>query len=1036
MPSLKPPSENVAPLTDHVDCPVRAPTDRPLSSNSLPWPQGREPLLPEVLRGPFSLLGLWVLPIAILLALDVQAYALLKTSLNPAQQRGALWLGLCDAANLLTGLSLWVAAWISRRRQGRQLELHPLHGVVLALFQATLIFIAFRLSQNVVPSGVASWIFPQERIMLHHCAFGMVPLLLGVLWLAGLKLSPSPSRLAAIQMSLGLVVPVALFLIFSTGHVFKHSSSVEAIAVAGFVVIIGVLLLSVIFRGVLTALRALRSRGPRGEQVAIGIFSLGLPLAGLLLNRAIPFPYDFQSPAVYVLTVATSACLLLSSVLRTRHPLWSLFLAGAALPYTLYFFCVFLPFLPLSIPALLAFGAGLLVMTPTMLFLLHLQGVANAWQASGSRRHTERLGLLILGILIVPIAYTARGLVEKRAINTALDYVYRPSVPSGNLTYPADLDNLRRALAGHRAFKEGLYYPLLSDFHSWVVFDNLVLSDEKIRRLEQTFFGANNGPVATPRPVSSMGMFGSSGRRARWQDAHRMPAALSVPRTVDVTWFETRLTAKGPADTVATARLVLTNQGRTNAEYVTTLPLPAGVLATGFRLQVNGVLVPGRLVEKKSALWIYTMIRDQERRDPGVLFYRHDQELELRVFPVIVGTPSVVEMDFLVPVPIETLTSGNPRARDPLPTASLDQTGVTPGEWLAGFEKNLGARRTSTDSGDVIMGLNARPDLPGLERPTYLHLLIDRSVDHGYRGDLATAARWASERFPQADQFRVSLVNHQIIDVVGELTPFARLPRLSTSQLDHALREEGGFLGDLALARALRRHVEQDLNRWTREAELPPRPIFVVISDHAAARTWELELTNHWQHFEVDSPIEELGADGTTFTHRPGETFRRPLIRSGTAIRPVLPQQTLLLPRASAGAPLFYATPSSAGITWKPLAAIESAAPDSAWSKGMAIQAAHETFARNPGKSTAKLGDVVAQSREANVLTPATSYIVVETAAQWQRLAEVEDQKLGQNSALDVLEAPAPPIVWVALGFLGWAAWQRRRRPSLNPRAA
>ena len=37
------------------------------------------------------------------------------------------------------------------------------------------------------------------------------------------------------------------------------------------------------------------------------------PLGGLLLNRKIPFPCDFQSPGVYVLTVLNGLVLLLPS---------------------------------------------------------------------------------------------------------------------------------------------------------------------------------------------------------------------------------------------------------------------------------------------------------------------------------------------------------------------------------------------------------------------------------------------------------------------------------------------------------------------------------------------------------------------------------------------------------------------------------------------------------------------------------------------------------------------------------------------------
>src|SRR3954454_4251679 len=68
------------------------------------------PLLPPVLSGPVAFLWLWVLPIAILLALNVEAYALIEGNMSALQRTRAVWLGVANAGNLLAGVALFFTA--------------------------------------------------------------------------------------------------------------------------------------------------------------------------------------------------------------------------------------------------------------------------------------------------------------------------------------------------------------------------------------------------------------------------------------------------------------------------------------------------------------------------------------------------------------------------------------------------------------------------------------------------------------------------------------------------------------------------------------------------------------------------------------------------------------------------------------------------------------------------------------------------------------------------------------------------------------
>ena len=127
-----------------------------------------------------------------------------------------------------------------------------------------------------------------------------------------------------------------------------------------------------------------------------------------------------------------------------------------------------------------------------------------------------------------------------------------------------------------------------------------------------------------------------------------------------------------------TMAITLHNTGAAPAEFAQILPLPAGVYVSGFRLHIEGRPVSGRITEKKTALWVYTMIRDSGRRDPGLLFYNAPDELELRVFPVVAAKPSVVEIDFILPSGGGPEPGGSASASNPLDPAEA----LTPEETM------------------------------------------------------------------------------------------------------------------------------------------------------------------------------------------------------------------------------------------------------------------------------------------------------------------------------------------------------------------
>jgi len=984
-------------------------------------PKAAAPLLPPFLLNPAVFLWLWVLPIGLLLLLNMQGYRLVEGNLSASQRDQAFELGCALAANFLVGLALFGVLWWRERQAGVTAVAQVVWALPPILVQAAYLWLAVSGIDELLPASVTAWIYPPERFLFNQFAFAMLPLFLGILRLACARPATGIGRVIAVNLGLALAAPLFLYMLFQIIAAFHTGGrGMAGIVVAVCAVILGIVMFLGLVRGLLVGLRGVRTWGETGERVAIVAFALVLPVAGLLLNRSIPFPVDFQAWEVYALVGVNTAALLLASWRHRTWPRASFGLLCATLPFSLYFFIVFLPYTPLSILAVIVLGTGFLVLTPTFLFVLHLHLLNASWRGAPSGRGRWRL--LAAGLacgLLLPAYFTVRSLADKAALNAALDYVYTPSVAPGDSTYTGSRLNLARALHSHRSYKNGIYYPLLSDFYSWLVFDNLVLPDDKLDRLELTFLGAAGSRENRDLVRSQAGFWGGHSVR----DRARMPHAAPPDRNVRVSALhETVRPAGDRASTVTLALTLGTTSGR--AEYRQRLPLPPGVFVTGFRLQVDGALVPGRIVEKKTALWVYTMIRDSERRDPGLLFYNAPDELELCVFPVVTGKPSVVEIDFLVPavVPGEAVIGGSAD-----PAAALSELGRLASPRLAAAGRDLVAAG----------GLDAL-HLPAVEREPYLHVIIDRSADNGFTGDLAGALRDLRGRFPTARLGRVTLANYDVADLVGQLTPLGELagnPAL-TADMAHVLPLAGGFAADLALARALRQHRDLDLDRPAPAgaAPVPPRPIFVILSRTAKARLFDLRVTDAWVDVVPGLEIQELGTVGGLIGQRPAARETAPLLRLGGSVRPLVTGRAVRFEGAAADdARLeFWSAEKSA---WQPVPGVGRRETDTAWAQAIGLHLRQQDLSRMPGNGGVDPTALVRASRASGVLLASTSYIVVENSAQWKMLELSERRKLGQNTALDFKETPAPPALWVVVGFGLWLGF-RRWRKSPGRRAA
>lgn len=916
--------------------------------------------------------------------------------MNDVERANAFSLGLSNLVNLTIGLALY---FIARAYKKNNERLNIFWIIPATAVQIAYLWHATASSHAILPDSVTVWIYPLPRFFYNQYAFCMLPLFWGIICIAcgnAFFLSKNIGK----NILIAILAPFALFIGLHALNLIGYQGfghTLSLIVLAACIVLLSLLMFVAIIRALMLIFSRLNHWSPRSQIIAIALVALAMPSGGLLLNRSIPFPVNFQAWEIYALVVVNATFLTWAALKTQSAPRFSFYSLCASFPFTLYFFVIFLPYTPLSIFGCIVLGSGFLVLTPTFLFTLHLYHLIQSSRVAHSR--TGRRELFVGGlicVLLLPGFFTVRGIMDKSALNNALDFVYTPNIKNDSIEYSGSRANLRRALSSHRNYKNGIYYPLLSDYYSWLVFDNLVLPDDKIEQLELYFFD-EKGSTENLDPLNqSLNFWGTRNVRSR----SSMPRTMPPSRDVEIIEQTLRLLQADDQTTQATLSLKLKNVSaetvRGGAEYVNKLSIPAGVFVNGFRLHINGNPVPGRIFEKKTALWVYAMIRDTERRDPGVLFYNNPWEVELRVFPINRGTPVTVEIDFLIPEQMQSIQIPDdlPDPAELIPLLCSDRT------------------RVAVDEAFTYITPLDTTSLPSVERENYVHLIIDRSQSNGFMGTLKEALQLVQNAFPQSLEPQITLANYNVIEV-------------DTNNSIHDLPIGGNFDLDKAIAHAIARYSAQIID--FAGDQLPAEPIFITVGREATEKLPELKRTLFWQSQLSNLQVYSIGSDKAQLKQLTPETKNaRPIIRVGKSLRPIHDNHPLIFPaynQTKAFSPEYY--DPSHKEKWVPLDHKKYENSD-IWTQAIKLWILNHDYLASPGSMAKALKKIVAESRKSGILLPETSYIVVENEAQWRMLEKKENQKIKQHTTLEFLETPAPSATILLLGFGLWLVLRKR----------
>lgn len=899
-------------------------------------------------------------------ALDAEALQLWRTY--------AVWLGIGTLSATV------YATWCIVNKR----PIHFIYGLLVFASYVPLLWWSMDQASALFPSDVPFWMVPDET-RLYAIRILSVSLLHALIVLVGASLPSGEKGKPVRDLLIAVAIPLLSYLFVQVVHPFDHGIDFEKHTWIVVMVVLVVAFLFLVFRGLFALIRRRASSGGWAFAVRI-LTALVLPLLGLALHNGhlgregMGVFGDLSHWSFYVIAILNGLVVIWEPSHDPRTRLFQFLFRSAGFSYVLYFFVLFLPFLPLSIVAIIGFGLGFLLLSPVLLFLV--QGM-QLWNDIRFLRVHFSTPLLIAGMIgalsVLPTIITGVFLYQRSTLHHALDGVYHPA-PDDDLTR-IDAAALGRVLTHVAANKQRRgwaleHTPFLTPWYNKVVLDDLTLSDEKLDHLQRIFIG--KAP----------------------QD-HFQARDLRPQRTSEVTLdsVSTRATFDGEQQVWRTwVDLCMTNHNGWQAEFSTVFKLPRGAYISDEYLMIDDERVHGILAERKAATWIYQQIRDF-RRDPSLTTYAGPDAISLKVFPLEGGETRYAGFEVLHKEPL-------PLALDTFHVVLGDASSPVPPEAIM-----------TSDGFMVYMPVAAKQRSPLVERGVQVHVLVDGSETAAQD---RTAVMDRIERCMSQQGIRAEAITLHIADIRSR--SFVWGDEAMNAYTQHEAM--GGFFSDRPIREVLTKACMAPANE---------QPLIVIAPAHTDNTTDVGVLMDGLDELATCHAGRPnfllLEADGSLSERR----YDQPLDVLSTDVAIERTQLAYAWPNAD-DPRAYFATDSLPGTALLTLPDNTNEAPlrTRNWSDALSLDHRWRALALRPEQGTAGWLAVVRGSFQAQVLSPFTAWICLESDLQRNALMKKQEETLSANAALDageeeLVRMTEPGILWFLLPLL-WL-WYRSRKP-------
>lgn len=973
-----------------------------------------KPLIADKFAKPLFLLWVMVLPQVVLAIINLSSWRLVSGEMSPPQKRLAYLVFAFEAVILIAAVcTITILQYLKR-------SINLIACLILFLVHIAYLWLITAYLHKMLPQSVTTWILLPDEVLYYQYI-----LMMPVIFYAGLRLScfklPVHRVLDfSITCATLILVPLCCFLFLNVfSMLFRHWDIPTLILI---ILFIGATVITMMaFLRVLTFIYIWLNEFKAGHLVLLLAVGLAAPLGGLATNNVIPFPCDFQSVSVYVLAVINGLILLIAFRKDSKKEALAWIARCLMYPFSLYFFLVFLPFLPLSLFAMIAFGSGFLILAPTALFIVHTRKIVDE-----GKRVANLLGpkitllILVAAFAVIPAIITLEALLDRHALMRAVDVVYNPDYEKAKIDIkPA---SVKRSLLKLRDNKDGIFLPFISTFYSKVVFNGMVLPDHKMNDIYLMFFGQDMPKNDSPDRFG----FGLGRRLSFRGRTVRMPE-----RNVEITDIKTEQQQEGEFIT-AKIQLTLKNRGRLQSEFVSDIQLEPGVMVSGYWLDVEGKKVKGHIFEKKAAMWIYHMIRDVTRRDPGLLIYKSESLLKLSVFPFDNNQQRLTGIELIYPAGMKS-------------SIRIAGRVVEIGENTDQKQEKILLIKTAQNNTSVILSDKILDDLPSLQRKPYLHFIVDSSAnaDKSFDSFGKRMAQIAAD-FGRTDRCRITLANYESSDLADGMISINEIDRI----MKNAAAKPPHFRGAFCYERAIKQKLlDFHSTALTDSKNILNVPIYVVIMA-SGSKTVSIGDMSSFERFVPDVGKYYIASDNgkllaVKFSNKESveSEIQIPapvvLLAYGDSVAVCAKKSGWAFADFPEGRDTLkvYGPDDMSFRNFENVTVLNS---DLVYAKGLAAWQKYRNTVYSPYTINDQLPEIVKMSADCGIMTPATSYIVLENTAQLEMLKRKEKHSLSSNQALEFdefMESPAPPVIFLA-PFVFALLLFRNRRKKARPIAA
>ncbi|MCL6296563.1 MSEP-CTERM sorting domain-containing protein [Jejuia spongiicola] len=920
------------------------------------------------LLNPKWLIVINTIPVILLSFIYYNEFDVIKTLLE--EDSIQLWYNF---GGILFGLSILLLGYVLYSIQQKK-EVSVFYAFSALSVYTIYLYIYSIYSSDIIPWNIPRWMLSQDSV-LYPGTF-LMPTLAHALFIIVIKLTSKAKGLKAWKsFLLALSIPLLTYIFAQiilplwqpTSYRYNNHVLVVGLVV-GVILFLFFLIRSIYILSI--------KKGKNWSQLYLAAkFLVGVvfPLLGLLINNKFNSVFgDFNTPWFYIIALTNGLLICVTSSENKQHRLILFITRCITYSFTFYFFIVFLPFLPLSVIAIVAIGLGFLMLTPLVLFIIHTQELSSDYKFL-KNFYSKQLLIIsgIIGFLVIPTILALSYQRDKIVLHETLDYLYNPNYSKD---YNINKESLKKTLevVKHNKSRNSDFFmssqtPYLSSFFNWIVLDNLTLSDIKIKTIEKIFFNTKPFELRAER------------LRNKNVDISNISSNSTYNET-DNTW-------------TSWIDLEITNANKDNftSEYATTIDLPNGCWINDYYLYVGDRKEMGILAEKKSAMWIFSQIRNINQ-DPGLLHYLTGNKVSFRVFPFSENEIRRTGIQFIHKEPI---------------TIKIDNHKLTLGE-----KKETLINHKKNDQ-IVYISSKEKETLKKIKRKPYYHFIIDTShkKDSLINNYIKVLDDFITTNNIDTMEAKISFAN-TFVETEG-----------FNGEWKNSLKEqefEGGFYLERAIKKVLFNSYTNLSNKY---------PIIIVVTDNMLDAVINKNFADFKIAFPESNSFYHLNTLGYLASH---SLVRNPkdFVNDNTVVD--IDNEVLAWPNPIS--PVAYLPNDSLpNIVLKNSVFDfrENAIGESNWNTGLHLQGKWLSDIFYPENTQTDWNNAVKMSFKSKIMTPLTSYIVVENEAQKAALLKKQKEVLAGKKSLDLNERTqrmSEPKLILLLILIGVFLFLRRRQ--------